>query len=116
MKIRKDLAPAVFRNALTLTALLLALLLTPSLIAAVTYEYDELNRLTRVVYDDGKTITYAYDAAGNITATNEVKDRGDDSGGSGACFIASASRGNQWTGTQLLKFLNRRMAYLFSGR
>jgi len=33
--------------------------------ASVTYTYDALGRLTQVVYDDGKTITYAYDEAGN---------------------------------------------------
>lgn len=34
--------------------------------AATQYTYDELNRLTKVVYDDGRSITYAYDAAGNL--------------------------------------------------
>lgn len=34
--------------------------------AATVYTYDELNRLTRVVYDDGLTISYRYDAAGNL--------------------------------------------------
>jgi len=33
--------------------------------ASVTYTYDALGRLTQVIYDDGKTITYAYDEAGN---------------------------------------------------
>jgi len=36
--------------------------------ASVTYEYDKLNRLTRVTYDDGSVIVYHYDAAGNRTA------------------------------------------------
>ena len=31
----------------------------------VTYKYDELNRLSQVTYDDGTTITYTYDEAGN---------------------------------------------------
>jgi YD repeat-containing protein len=36
------------------------------------YIYDELNRLTQVIYEDGRVVTYAYDAAGNrITLTNE---------------------------------------------
>ena len=31
----------------------------------VSYKYDELNRLSQVTYDDGTTITYTYDEAGN---------------------------------------------------
>ena len=34
--------------------------------AVVTYTYDNLNRLTNVEYDDGTTIAYTYDAAGNM--------------------------------------------------
>ncbi|WP_237266844.1 putative Ig domain-containing protein [Thermoclostridium stercorarium] len=33
---------------------------------AVTYKYDDLDRLVEVVYDDGTTVKYTYDAAGNI--------------------------------------------------
>ncbi|MEW6745503.1 MAG: RHS repeat domain-containing protein [Planctomycetota bacterium] len=32
---------------------------------ATTYEYDSLNRLTKVIYDNGVTIIYEYDKAGN---------------------------------------------------
>jgi YD repeat-containing protein len=36
------------------------------------YVYDELNRLIQVIYEDDRTVTYTYDAAGNrITVTNE---------------------------------------------
>jgi YD repeat-containing protein len=31
------------------------------------YTYDQLNQLTRVEYEDGKVMTYSYDAAGNRT-------------------------------------------------
>ena len=33
----------------------------------ITYKYDNLNRLTRVVYDNGTVITYTYDEVGNRT-------------------------------------------------
>jgi YD repeat-containing protein len=36
---------------------------------SATYEYDALGRLTRVTYDDGSSISYGYDAAGNRTTT-----------------------------------------------
>jgi YD repeat-containing protein len=34
----------------------------------ITYTYDSLNRITKVVYSSGTTITYTYDAAGNRTS------------------------------------------------
>lgn len=33
---------------------------------AATYTYDDLNRLTSVDYENGQTITYTYDAGGNL--------------------------------------------------
>lgn len=51
---------------------LLGLLLAASTavsLAATVYTYDELNRLTKVVYDDGRSISYSYDAAGNLLTT-----------------------------------------------
>jgi len=36
--------------------------------AGIVCEYDSLHRLTRVDYDNGKNITYTYDAAGNRLA------------------------------------------------
>ena len=35
---------------------------------AQTYTYDNLNRLTKVVYSNGTTITYSFDALGNRTS------------------------------------------------
>jgi YD repeat-containing protein len=34
--------------------------------SAATYVYDSLNRLTQVKLDDGRTVRYTYDAAGNL--------------------------------------------------
>ena len=38
--------------------------------AATTYNYDGQGRIVQVVYDNGATITYAYDAAGNRTTVS----------------------------------------------
>lgn len=43
----------------------LALLFATTQTFAQTYTYDSNNRLTKVVYDNGTTITYSYDALGN---------------------------------------------------
>ena len=36
------------------------------------YEYDELNRIVKVIYPDGTIVTYEYDENGNITKTNII--------------------------------------------
>ncbi|ENW93029.1 hypothetical protein F904_02972 [Acinetobacter dispersus] len=42
------------------------ILCTPSIYAgSVSYTYDNLGRVTKVTYSNGKSITYSYDAAGN---------------------------------------------------
>ena len=48
----------------------LALLATadPAEAGSVSYEYDALGRLERIVYDDGTVIEFVYDAAGNRTS------------------------------------------------
>jgi len=46
----------------------LLLLLSPSLFASTfTYEYDALDRLIQVTYEDGTVVHYSYDPAGNRT-------------------------------------------------
>ncbi len=50
-----------------LSALLCLILATPLLAGTAQYTYDNLNRLVQVVYDNGATITYTYDADGNCT-------------------------------------------------
>jgi YD repeat-containing protein len=42
---------------------------------AVTFEYDDLNRLVRVTYEDGAVIEYTYDEVGNrLTLETTVPD------------------------------------------
>jgi len=33
---------------------------------SIAYEYDNLNRVTKAEYSDGKVVIYVYDQAGNI--------------------------------------------------
>jgi YD repeat-containing protein len=51
-----------------LSALIFASLFTlhPTSVYAEAYTYDTIGRLTKVAYDDGSSITYAYDNAGNL--------------------------------------------------
>jgi len=37
------------------------------------YEYDDAGRLTSLVYSDGSSVSYTYDAAGNITGYEQKK-------------------------------------------
>lgn len=51
-----------------LCLLIVLMILGQALVSnAVKYEYDALNRLVRVTYDNGATINYQYDKGGNIT-------------------------------------------------
>ena len=40
---------------------------------ATDYEYDDLDRLIKVDYDDGETVIYTYDSAGNIINIQKSK-------------------------------------------
>lgn len=48
-------------------AIFLLVVVFASVGLGVTYQYDNLNRLSRVTYDDGTRIIYSYDASGNRT-------------------------------------------------
>jgi YD repeat-containing protein len=54
-----------FVKSIVLAAFLCLLPAAPGLAGSAQYTYDSLNRLIQVQYDDGVTIQYAYDAAGN---------------------------------------------------
>jgi YD repeat-containing protein len=64
--------------------------------AAIEYLYDSHHRLTDVVYDDGMSISYTYDAAGNRTGMIVTEDNDDDgvlfSGGANPC-VGGATAG-----------------------
>lgn len=110
MKIRNNKNMIGFWLSIVFPAIFFIVLLAPGFSSADTYEYDSLNRLIRVVYDDGKVVTYAYDAAGNVIATNDSHDSGgedreeksDGGGGSGLCFITTATQGNHMIGSSPL--------------
>lgn len=54
------------------TTLLLFCFIISPVAQAVTYTYDNLNRLTTVDYGNGYIIQYTYDAAGNITSVQTI--------------------------------------------
>ncbi len=64
-----------------------------------TYEYDDLNRVTKVIYDDQSYTLYEYDANGNIKSQSyhEKEDSGDSGGGSTG-GNGSTTGGNSGTG------------------
>lgn len=56
--------------------LALAMLYSISIVMGVDaekYEYDKLNRLTKVTYDTGEIITYEYDGNGNVRSVHSSK-------------------------------------------
>lgn len=53
-----------------IACLLCVFLLCPGILAyAEEYEYDDLNRVAKVTYDDGSYVEYTYDRNGNIIKT-----------------------------------------------
>lgn len=56
------------RKATNFKIVLIVLLFGVSVCLATQYEYDSLNRLSKVIYDNNVQIVYAYDNSGNQTA------------------------------------------------
>lgn len=54
------------RRIITITTAVMLLLPKGYLVYGETYEYDPLNRIQKVYYDDGSVASYSYDANGNI--------------------------------------------------
>lgn len=80
--------------------------------AYTTYTYDNLNRITKVVYVSGKSIAYTYDAAGNQTAVVS----GSDSGGTTTISLPNSgfeSGKVNWTATAAV--LTNDAAYSHTG-
>jgi len=62
----------MFRTARTAGLMAIAMLVASPCVAATTYQYDALGRVTNVTYDDGTQVAYTYDAAGNRTQVATV--------------------------------------------
>ena len=76
------------RTAAAAACILLAGMLQAAGASAETYEYDQLNRVSRVIYDDGSCQTYTYDANGNLKEITSYDSSGkiiktEDTGNSG---------------------------------
>ena len=68
-------------NKMRLCAYALTAVCSVSGMGTSTYEYDELNRLTKVIYEDGSYVEYEYDANGNILSAAVYSNKETDIGG-----------------------------------
>lgn len=57
------------RKVLIILGVYLTFLTQTFSVSAATYEYDDLDRVTEVIYEDGTSVTYFYDANGNLVET-----------------------------------------------
>jgi YD repeat-containing protein len=95
-----------FRRTILLAACA-ALVLAATAARGAQYEYDALNRVTKVTYENGHTVSYHYDPAGNITSVFTVGrssaqvsarlGRGSDHADHGSRFTFHASKGETVT-------------------
>lgn len=54
------------RKIINMCGIIVTVLVMNTTAFAENYEYDELNRVTKVIYDDGSYVTYVYDNNGNV--------------------------------------------------
>lgn len=84
------------RRTVAAACIVLAGMVSVASVSAETYEYDELSRVSKVIYEDGSYQTYTYDANGNIKEITSYDASGkklpQNSGGS------SGNGGNQGSG------------------
>jgi len=67
----------------------LGILFSCSIVEAVSYKYNDSNKLQQVTYDNGTVVSYEYDADGNLTKVSPTEsvsdgddtDAGTDNGG-----------------------------------
>lgn len=91
------------RTAAAGACILLAGMLQAAGASAETYEYDQLNRVSRVIYDDGSCQTYTYDANGNLKEITSYDSSGkiiktEDTGNSGQGQSPEESSGGEGSG------------------
>lgn len=73
-----------FSKVLVMLGLLWLLLLHNLIeVQAEEYEYDSLNRVTRVTYEDGSYVEYEYDKNGNIVEVNIYEMKNDEGNNGG---------------------------------
>ena len=63
---------------ITWSLLFLFIVMMRMQVQADTYEYDDLNRVTKVIYDDQSYTVYEYDANGNIKSQNHYENKGNE--------------------------------------
>ena len=83
-KMKSDMLKKV-RQSVCAAATFLSFLLVCGAVeaSADTYEYDDLNRVTKVIYEDGSSTAYEYDANGNIKSQTYKEKEEEGTGGSG---------------------------------
>jgi YD repeat-containing protein len=79
--------------------ILFCLLITsPCLAGTAQYTYDNLGRLIQMVYDNGATIVYTYDAAGNRTSMQVTASQASTpASGSGSGLLADSTLGQSFS-------------------
>ncbi len=56
--------------------IILAILGAADSVFAIEYDYDDLDRVEKVTYDDGSSVSFVYDKAGNVLERTAVPEPG----------------------------------------